>query len=60
MHEPAQMRERPSRKVSRGKNIFCPVKFLPAQNNNALYGFVWSIQLKMMAGVKIQIRTGER
>jgi hypothetical protein len=33
--------------------------FLPTQNKNALYGFVGSIQGKMMAGVKIQIPMDE-
>jgi hypothetical protein len=47
----------PSHKV---KTSFFAVKFFPAQNDNALYGFVWSIQGKMMAGVKIQIRMDER
>jgi hypothetical protein len=38
------------------KASFVAAKLLPAQIKNALYGFVWSIQGKMKAGVKIKIR----
>ena len=53
MHEPAQLRSGPAERSVGVKASFVAVKFLPAQNNSALYGFVWPIQWKMMAGVKI-------
>ena len=54
------IRKQDSNQCHKVKTSFVAVKFLPAQNNNALHGFVWSIQGKMMAGVKILIRMDER